>query len=216
MQEIQQEWLSLSQTAQLLGVHPSTVRTWADRGDLPVHRTAGGHRRFRRAELEIWAEARRIVRPEDAHGLLRKVIGRARLEMAEGRLNDQPWYRKVDECHRAAFREHGREMLREMMRSVAAGEEPLQADRLGRDYARMSLSAGMSLHDATAAFLFFQEFLFDSLFDLYETAGVTSPSAWNMLRSHISLFANRMLLALIESYAERCASASDGDPNDVK
>jgi len=46
------EWLTLSQAAALLGVHPSTVRRWADHGDLPVKLTPGGHRRFRRAELE--------------------------------------------------------------------------------------------------------------------------------------------------------------------
>jgi excisionase family DNA binding protein len=31
------DWLSLSEIATELGVHPSTVRNWADQGDLPVH-----------------------------------------------------------------------------------------------------------------------------------------------------------------------------------
>ena len=42
------EWLSLSDAAKLLGVHPSTVRLWSDKGVLPTHRTSGGHRRYRR------------------------------------------------------------------------------------------------------------------------------------------------------------------------
>ena len=42
MDDQQMEWLSLSDAAEYLGVHPSTVRAWADKGDLPVHRTAGG------------------------------------------------------------------------------------------------------------------------------------------------------------------------------
>ena len=33
------EWLGLSGTADLLGVHPSTVRKWSDEGKLPVHLT---------------------------------------------------------------------------------------------------------------------------------------------------------------------------------
>ncbi len=45
------EWLSLSDAAKLLGVHPSTVRLWSDKGVLPTHRTSGGHRRYRRNEV---------------------------------------------------------------------------------------------------------------------------------------------------------------------
>ena len=45
-------WLTLTEVSELLGIHPSTVRNWADQGVLPVHRTQGGHRRFMRAELE--------------------------------------------------------------------------------------------------------------------------------------------------------------------
>ncbi|MBM3126742.1 MAG: MerR family DNA-binding transcriptional regulator, partial [Chloroflexi bacterium] len=37
-----EEWLSLSDTAKVLGVHPSTVRLWSDKGLLPTHKTQGG------------------------------------------------------------------------------------------------------------------------------------------------------------------------------
>jgi excisionase family DNA binding protein len=40
------EWLSLSQAAKQLGVHPSTVRAWADHGYLPSQRTQGGYRKM--------------------------------------------------------------------------------------------------------------------------------------------------------------------------
>ncbi|MCK4977066.1 MAG: helix-turn-helix domain-containing protein, partial [Anaerolineales bacterium] len=46
------EWLSLSDAAEILGVHPSTVRKWSDEGVLPVRRTKGGHRRYLRSEVE--------------------------------------------------------------------------------------------------------------------------------------------------------------------
>src|SRR2546429_533358 len=46
------EWLSLREAADLLGMHPATVRLWADRNELPSRRTNGGHRRFRRADIE--------------------------------------------------------------------------------------------------------------------------------------------------------------------
>lgn len=40
------EWVSLRQAADMLGVHPATVRNWADKGDIMSRRTPGGHRRF--------------------------------------------------------------------------------------------------------------------------------------------------------------------------
>ena len=39
--------LSVTSVAKILGVHPDTIRRWADKGLLPCVRTLGGHRRFR-------------------------------------------------------------------------------------------------------------------------------------------------------------------------
>lgn len=44
--------LSTVEVGELAGVGPTAVKRWADRGLLPCVRTAGGHRRFRREEVE--------------------------------------------------------------------------------------------------------------------------------------------------------------------
>lgn len=44
--------LTNAQAAQVLGVSAGTVRAWAAAGRLPHRRTAGGHRRFPRADVE--------------------------------------------------------------------------------------------------------------------------------------------------------------------
>jgi excisionase family DNA binding protein len=46
------EWLTLGQAATYLGVAQSTVRKWSDGGRLPAFYTPGGHRRFRRGDLD--------------------------------------------------------------------------------------------------------------------------------------------------------------------
>lgn len=46
------ETLSTAEAAQLAGVGPSSVKRWADQGLLRCVKTAGGHRRFERTELE--------------------------------------------------------------------------------------------------------------------------------------------------------------------
>jgi len=48
------EWLTLGQAAAFLGAAQSTVRKWADSGRLPAFYTPGGHRRFRRSDLEAF------------------------------------------------------------------------------------------------------------------------------------------------------------------
>jgi excisionase family DNA binding protein len=48
------EWLTLGQAAAFLGAAQSTVRKWADQRRLPVFKTPGGHRRFRRSDLEAF------------------------------------------------------------------------------------------------------------------------------------------------------------------
>lgn len=48
------EWLTLGQAATYLGVAQSTVRKWCDTGRLPAFYTPGGHRRFRRSDLDAF------------------------------------------------------------------------------------------------------------------------------------------------------------------
>ena len=57
--DVGREWLTLGQAAAFLGAAQSTVRKWADRQLLPAFYTPGGHRRFRRADLEAFLAAPR-------------------------------------------------------------------------------------------------------------------------------------------------------------
>jgi excisionase family DNA binding protein len=57
------EWLTLGQAANYLGVAQSTIRKWTDQGTLPAIKTPGGHRRYRRADLELFLERSRPGRP---------------------------------------------------------------------------------------------------------------------------------------------------------
>jgi excisionase family DNA binding protein len=48
------DWLTLGQAATYLGVAQSTVRKWSDGGRLSAFYTPGGHRRFRRSDLDAF------------------------------------------------------------------------------------------------------------------------------------------------------------------
>lgn len=50
------DWLTLGQAAKYLGVAQSTIRKWSDQKKLPAFYTPGGHRRYRRSDLEVFLE----------------------------------------------------------------------------------------------------------------------------------------------------------------
>jgi excisionase family DNA binding protein len=50
------DWLTLGQAAKFLGVAQSTIRKWSDQGRVPAFYTPGGHRRYRRRDLESFID----------------------------------------------------------------------------------------------------------------------------------------------------------------
>jgi excisionase family DNA binding protein len=85
------DWLTLGQAAKYLGMAQSTIRKWSDTGRLAAFYTPGGHRRYRRADLDEFlarggsaaprrAEGRRLILIVDDDPRLREFI-RVNLEM---------------------------------------------------------------------------------------------------------------------------------------
>src|SRR5215210_7267821 len=60
------QWLTLGQAAKYLGVAQSTIRKWSDGGRLPAFYTPGGHRRFRRSDLDDFLSGSRGASAESA------------------------------------------------------------------------------------------------------------------------------------------------------
>ena len=67
--------LSVSQAARLLGVSVSSLRAWAAVGDVPHARTAGGHRRFRRDDLQRFLAAHGGTLPDGETVRSRRLMG---------------------------------------------------------------------------------------------------------------------------------------------
>jgi excisionase family DNA binding protein len=195
------EWLNLSQAAEVLGVHPSTLRGWADRGELPAHRTPGRHRRFRRADVEAWAAARRESRPFAGQMIVENALGRTRMQMAEGRLNGADWYRRLDDARRRELREASRKLLSVLLRYLSEDSEAVlgEGKEIGREYERLGREAGLSLSETLNVFLFFRDFLYDSVVDVYQSSGQRAAREWAEMHRRISAFTNAVLLALVEA-----------------
>jgi excisionase family DNA binding protein len=204
------EWLNLSQAAEILGVHPSTVRLWADKGEIPTHRTAGGHRRFRRPEIETWAAARRDARQPVGQMIVQNALGRTRMQMAEGRLKDETWYSRLEEGRRQAFRESGRRLLGALM--LYLGDDPsgeAEASRLGAEYERLGRAAGLTLSETVRLFHYFADFLYESVLDVYQASGMRAAREWAQMHRRVTHFTNAVMLALVEAHAAMPAGAPE-------
>ncbi|MEO0561845.1 MAG: helix-turn-helix domain-containing protein [Chloroflexota bacterium] len=203
------EWVSLRHAADILGVHPATVRNWADRGDLPTRRTPGGHRRFRRSDLVRIAET---TTEESHHGadevklILQNALGQARMQVGRDNMVETSWYNAMSDETRAQLREQGREVL-EAMRGyledpTADDQNLVAAVRIGKTYAKALHDDAMSLPDAMRGFFYFSDFISDSVLSWSEVSAPRDHQEWAKLLRQINQFEKTMLLSIVEYYEE--------------
>jgi len=197
------EWLTLSNAASLLGVHPSTVRLWSDKGALPVHKTQGGHRRYKRSELLLWAETNsksgeEAIEPE---GMMQEVIKNVRMQISEGRLQEESWYQLLDEEARTQYRTSARSLFQGLMNYMTTrGEEAEhEAYAIGYEYASRARRYSMNYVDATKAFLFFRDALVESVMNVYMDANVPSKKTAELFVK-MRTFTDDILISLLETY----------------
>jgi excisionase family DNA binding protein len=196
------EWLNLGEAAEILGIHPSTLRTWADHGEIPAHRTPGKHRRFKRADVEAWAVTRRESPPTTGQMIIQNALGRARMQMAEGQMRSTAWYQRLNESQKMQFREASRHLLTALMQYLGDDMEValLEGKRLGQAYERLGREAGLTLGEKVSVFLYFRDFLYDSVVDVYQASGRHPARDWAQMHRKITAFTNTVLLALIEAH----------------
>ncbi len=189
--------------AEWLGVHPSTVRNWADKGQLPSHRTHGGHRRFRRNELDLWAKSQDVGDSKaEAAQVVQSALGYTRLQISEGALEKQDWYQKLDAAAREEYARSGRKLMQGLNTFLASDEKVGQAEARakGYDYATLGRRHELDAVQATRAFLFFRNALQEALLSSYEGAAVHSAKAWADMARRMDAFTNQVLLSLLETY----------------
>ncbi|MDE3088606.1 MAG: helix-turn-helix domain-containing protein [Chloroflexota bacterium] len=200
-----QAWLTLHDASKQLGVSPATLRQWADKGKVRVFRTPGGHRRFSQVDMRALTFDRGAPQStRDLDRLIHSALGRARLEIAGGRLDREAWYRNFDDQAKQRHRELGHRLMTLLIQALREepGEQnlPRSARSLGKEYGRTSLRQGTSLPDALRAFLYFRDYIFEDLIDLSSRA--ESETGFHPLDVYRRLTAivNEMLVSMVETY----------------
>jgi excisionase family DNA binding protein len=200
-----EEWLSLREAAELLGMHPATVRLWADRNEIPSRRTSGGHRRFRRADVED--RLRQEMEPKQdpaALLLVQSVMGRIRFAFSDGTLNTFPWYQHFDITARDRYRQLGQRLLNLLLRALSrnTNEHDLkkEAIELGSEYGTITRKSHVPVADVVRAFLYFHTLVDEGILQLAEIRGTnTQDIPWIESLYQIQNITNEILPALIEA-----------------
>jgi len=192
-------WVSLSRACEILGVNESTVRRWADAGEVQMFRTPGGHRRFEEGDLIALVErgGRRPDREMES-----ATVSRIRRQL-HSRDGEPDWYRETGEDERDALRPLGRRLVQIVDDYLARrGDRPgleREVSEIGQAYGEELLRRGMPLAQAVQAFTFFRRALDQTAKQLAARNRMTADEA-AAAREQIALLADRVLLALTSVY----------------
>jgi hypothetical protein len=188
-------------------VDPDTLRRWADNGKIDVFTTPGRHRRFLRASIDAMLPAsRRARRPSlSAMGEPPDRIAAEFRKRVRTELSDQDWRSRFDERSLRWFRERGVRMSDLLIGSLdtkaRAGREKLlgQAELLGREYGVEARRAGLSLGEATQAFLFFRARFMAEIAQVARRRSLETAQAASLFEEADNTL-DRIILALIAGH----------------
>lgn len=210
MSEDQKQWLSLSEASVLLGIHPTTLRRWADSGSFPCLRTPGGHRRFRTADVAAWTQGTRtmsIALPQ-SDTLVQSAVGYTRQEMARKQVSQESWYTAFGrEQDRQQMRDTGRRLfgLAIQYMSRTREHEPVlqEGRRIGEFYGRECAEHSVGLVDTARALFFFRESLLQAA-----SSGQAIPGQYDAeevgIRQQLRYFMDEVMYACLASYEGTC------------
>lgn len=194
---------------------PDTLRRWADNGKIDVFTTPGGHRRFLRTSIDaLLPRARAPGRPSlSAMGEPPDRIAAEFRRRVRTELTDQDWRARFDEGALRWFRERGVRMsdllLGSLDTSRRSGREQLveQAASLGREYGVEARRAGMSLGEATQAFLFFRARFMAEIAQVARRRSLETAQAASLF-AEADRTLDRIILALIAGHQSDATAAA--------
>lgn len=199
-------WLSLSEAARVLDVHPTTLRRWANNGDIPALVTPGGHRRFAMSDLTKFARRRSALRNISGIAGLwaTKALAHTRQEVV-GQGEDH-WLTHFSDEARSENRLLGQRLMGLTLQflSSEASEDTSraileEARRIGHLYALNAISQGLPLRTTLEASMFFRDSLIETALELPESANIR-PEANVRLMRRVNALLNEVHLAVAEVY----------------
>lgn len=204
-------WLDLSKAADFLGVHFTTLRRWADHGEIPCIRTPGKRRRFSVKALSDFLQASTQPAAAPGHQPLQELaIDRARQQVQA--LQSQPnisgaggWLARMDPQQRLYLKGSGHRLMALLLQYNSrcdSGEIYLdEGQRLMQEYSRACAQVGLSLPETVNVFLLFRRSILDAVHETGYLGGADDQEG-RCLYQRTTEFLDALLLDLISSYPQ--------------
>ena len=197
-----EQWLTLSQAAAQLDIHPATLRRWADNGHIAAIITPGGHRRFAASELARFAQERYGRRKATGAEQVwaEQALADTRREVVVHRQDG--WLATFDESVRQRHRLLGQRLMGLTLQYLSdenGGVLVDEARKIGRQYGKIGLETGQPLPQILQAALFFRDTLIETALHLPESTRIPPEANARLLR-RLNTLLNAVHLAIAETY----------------
>ena len=207
-------WVGMRRACEILGVNQSTLRAWTDGGRVPVFLTPGGHRRYREADLRALLESGSQAPSVEplASALL---ASHARYEQVARQALSSPWFARFDGPAVRQFRLLGTSMLNLLINHLTASNPTERESALGRgrelaaEYGEMATRLGLTLAEATEAFLLFRNPVLETVHQWLGQQVPPSRQAGDTL-GRVNQFMDQVLIAMTAAH-ERGGRTSSGN-----
>ncbi|MCX6045517.1 MAG: helix-turn-helix domain-containing protein [Chloroflexi bacterium] len=202
---IPQQWLTLKEASEFLGIHFTTLRHWADGGSIPVFRTPGGHRRFSAADLRRFLEERVSNLPtSDEVALIETAVDLARHEIKNIPHDQLRWHYKLNETANHDRQKRGRQLFALAISFVLKPTQRTQiledGRKLGWEYGQEASTSGVSLVAAGRAVRFFRSQLIEAM--RHEETPDHLDADDVRVQRLLDQFLDEVLFAVLERYEE--------------
>jgi len=217
---VRENWLTLGEASRMLGVDPDTLRRWADNGKVDVFHTPGRHRRFLRTTIEAL-----VPRSRDARRPSLSALGEPPDRIAEEfrkrvrtELVDQNWHSRLDEDSLRWFRERGRRMSELLLgyldtaRRDGRTQLVVQSEALAREYGEEASRRGLSLGEATQAFLFFRARFMSEIAEVARRRSLETGQA-AALFAEADRVLDRVIVSLISGHQSSTVRSGEALPH---
>lgn len=200
----QAEWLRLSEAADYLGVHFTTLRRWSDADQIPCMKTPGGRRRFLKSDLDGFLQRSK----EGGSGkqlLLAKEIAQPEIirEIRQLGMRDEPWYGQISPEHQQLMAQSGRRLIGSLMQYAGRDENKElyldQGKKLAENYGLLCKESGLSEIQTMKAFVNIRHSIVDSLCEAGMVVQDSGEDTWRIYR-RVNLFLDTVMLTILETF----------------
>ncbi len=207
--QVESNWLTLSKASRLLGIHPTTLRTWVDAGMVHAFLTPGGHRRFRESELRAFLESRRAdLSSRGPEPVPEQAIAQVRDQLRHMEMARHPWYRRLSDDEKNRHRTTGAQLLGLLLQYVSRQDNPeqflTQARQVAQAYGRNFADANSSVSELAQAFLFFRRMIVNAAYSPTANRAQNDEEGMRLL-GRIDEFMDELLIATLDAF-DRSAS----------